>query len=172
VPVKGWDVLIDALARLRGPIQGRPVALVLVGDGPRRPALEAQAERLGVAGRLRFAGWVDDPAPFYALADLVVFPSRPAEALGNVILEAWAHGRPLLTTASRGANELVRPAIDAVQVPCEDAAALAAGIGALLADDAQRAALASAGRARVARDFCREAVIGAYIELYRQLLGV
>jgi glycosyltransferase involved in cell wall biosynthesis len=153
-------------------IQGRPVALVLLGDGPQRPALQAQAERLGVAGRLHFAGWADDPAPFYALADLVVFPSRPAEALGNVILETWAQGRPLLTTANCGARELVRPGIDALQVPCEDAAALAAGIGTLLADEAQRAALAAAGRARVARDFGREAVIGAYLELYRQLLGV
>ncbi|MDD3651681.1 glycosyltransferase [Immundisolibacter sp.] len=172
VPVKGWDVLLSAFARLPAQIGGRPPALVLLGDGPLRPALQAQAERLGVGGRVHFAGWADDPAPFYALADLVVFPSRPAEALGNVILETWAQGRPLLTTANRGARELVRPGIDALQVPCEDVGALAGGIGTLLADEAQRAALAAAGRARAARDFGREAVIGAYLDLYRQLLGI
>lgn len=171
VPVKGWDVLLTAFARLPARIGGRPVALLLLGDGPLRPALQQQAQQLGLSGRVHFAGWQNDPAPYYALADLVVFPSREAEALGNVILEAWAHGRPLLTTASSGARDLVRPGQDALQVPCGDAVALAQGIDTVLGDDILRLGLAQAGRARARRDFDRDAVVGAYLDLYRQLLG-
>ena len=171
VPVKAWDVLLAALSQLPAQIGGRPLALLLLGDGPLRPALQQQAQRHGLAGRVHFAGWQDDPAPYYALADLVVFPSRPAEALGNVILETWAHGRALVTTANCGARELVRSGEDALQVPCEDAAALGRGIATALGDDALRAGLARGGRARVGRDFDRASVVGAYLGLYRQLLG-
>ena len=172
VPVKGWDVLLSAFAKLPRQIAGRPTGLLLLGDGPLRPALQRQAQQLGIAERVHFAGWQADPAPFYALADLVVFPSRATEALGNVILETWAHGRPLLTTASRGAVELTRPGVDALQVPCEDAAALTAGIATLLADDHLRVSLAAAGRTRAEQDFGRAAGVGAYLGLYRQLLGM
>jgi glycosyltransferase involved in cell wall biosynthesis len=172
VPVKGWDVLLAALSQLPTQIGGRPLALLLLGAGPLRPALQRQAQQLGVAGRVHFAGWVDDPAPYYQLADAVVFPSRAGEALGNVILETWAQARALVTTASCGARELVRPGIDALQVPCDDAGALARAIERLLGDEPLRAALAEAGAVRAAREFGRDAVIGAYLDLYRQLLGV
>ncbi len=171
VPVKGWDVLLQAFARLPRSIGGRPVGLLLLGDGPLRGALQDQARQLGVAGQVHFAGWQADPAPFYALADLVVFPSRTPEALGNVILEAWAHGRPVLTSACHGAREITRPDVDAVQVPCEDVAALTGAIASLLPNDARRAALAAAGLIRIGRDFSRQVVVGAYLDLYRHLLG-
>jgi hypothetical protein len=80
VPVKGWDVLLQAFARLPRSIAGRPVGLLLLGDGPLRASLQDQARQLGVAGQVHFAGWQADPAPFYGLADLVVFPSRAPEA--------------------------------------------------------------------------------------------
>lgn len=171
VPVKGWDVLLRAFASLPRVIAGRPVGLLLLGDGPLRPSLQEQARQLGVAGRVHFAGWQADPAPFYALADLVVFPSRAPEALGNVILEAWAHGRPVLSSACHGAREITRPGDDAVLVPCDDAAVLTAAITSLLPNEARRAALAAAGRLRIGRDFSRDAVVGAYLDLYRHLLG-
>ena len=171
VPVKGWDVLLAALAQLPAQVNGRPLALLLLGDGPLRAALQRRAQQLGLGGRVHFAGWQEDPAPYYALADLVVFPSRVTEALGNVILETWAHGRALVTTASSGARELVQPGQDALQVPCEDAAALAAALVQLLRDEVLRDMLAWTGRARAQRDFDRASVVGAYVDLYRQLLG-
>lgn len=171
VPVKGWDVLLQAFARLPRSIAGRPVGLLLLGDGPLRASLQDQARQLGVAAQVHFAGWQADPAPFYGLADLVVFPSRAPEALGNVILEAWAHGRPVLSSACHGAREITRCGVDAVLVPCEDTAALTAAIATVLPDDARRANLAAAGQVRIGRDFSREAVVGAYLDLYRHLLG-
>jgi glycosyltransferase involved in cell wall biosynthesis len=171
VPVKGLEFLLSAFAQLPAVIHGRPLWLVLVGDGPLREALRTLAARLGVDGRTTWTGWQTQPGPYYAMADLVVFPSLPAEALGNVILEAWAYGKPLVTTSFHGAREITRHGEDAWRVPCEDAAALAEGIRVVAADDGLATALAQAGAKRVREAFSRPAVVNQYLELYRTLLG-
>ena len=171
VPVKGHADLLDALALLPREVAGRPLRLVLLGDGPLRDDLLAQARRLGVANRLVWPGWRTDPGPFFALADLVVFPSLEAETLGNVILEAWAWGRPLVTTLFRGAREIARHGADAWCVPCGDPKSLATGIRTLLDDPALGAALVSEGTRRVAVEFGRGPILAQYRDLYRELTG-
>lgn len=172
VPVKGHAVLLDALAQLSAEIDGRPWRVLLVGDGPLRPVLTRQAADLGLKDRLIWAGWQRDPGPFLQLCDLVVFPSLDAETLGNVILDAWAWQRPLVTAAFRGAREIARHGEDAYLVPCGDAAALAHGMRALLADAGLCRALIERGTARVGREFGVEPVMAGYLELYRRLTGV
>jgi glycosyltransferase involved in cell wall biosynthesis len=169
VPVKGHRYLIDALARLPERIGGRPLRLVLLGDGALGARLETQARQLGVAERVVWAGWQEEPAPFFELADLVVFPSLELETFGNVILEAWAHHRPLLTSLFRGAREIARPGEDALCVPCADPAALARGVQTLLGDAALRRALATSGQERVRRDFGRVPIVRQYLDLYQRL---
>jgi glycosyltransferase involved in cell wall biosynthesis len=171
VPVKGHDDLIAAFARLPRAIRDRPLILLMVGDGPLAGELKRQAEALGVRDRIVWTGWQTDPGPFYDAADLVVFPSLEQETLGNVILEAWAHGKPLVTSAFPGALEITREGEDAVRVPCRDPVALAGAIADVLADERGMAALARAGHARVTRDFSRAAVVGQYRALYDQLLA-
>ncbi|MCO5762827.1 MAG: glycosyltransferase [Chromatiaceae bacterium] len=169
VPVKGLDTLIAALARLPAAIGGRPVCLVLLGDGPLGPALRRQAEDLGVGERIRWAGWQQEPGPYFQLSDVVVFPSRDEETLGNVILEAWTWGKPLVTSRFRGAREIARHGEDVWCVPCDDDQALAAGIREVLADDTLRRDLARAGQTRVQAEFARGPIMARYLELYRQL---
>lgn len=85
-------------------------ALLIVGDGPERPALEAQAEALGLAGRVIFAGMVP-PAQvprYYALADAFVSAST-SEAQGLTYIEALAAGLPLLCRADPCVEALIRP---------------------------------------------------------------
>ena len=171
VPVKGHACLIEALARLPEMITGRPLRLVLVGDGPLAQTLRRQAEQLGQSDRILWAGWQRDPGPYLQMADLVVFPSLDAETLGNVILEAWAYGRPLVTASFRGARELARHGEDAWCVPCEDAKALAEGIAAVLADPGLMTAMAERGGERVRREFGRDAIMDQYLDLYRRLAG-
>ena len=171
VPVKGHASLVAALARLPAELGGRRWRLLIVGDGPLRAGLAHQAARLGIGERLVWAGWQPVPGPYLQLADLVVFPSRDPETLGNVILEAWAWRRPLLTTRFRGAREITRHGEDAWCVPCDDPPALAEGIRQLLADQALRLALADRGAARAAADFGRETIMVQYLDLYRQLVG-
>lgn len=171
VPVKGLDQLLTAFARLPAVLEGRPLELLLVGDGPLREPLQQQAEALGVAERVRWTGWQTQPDPFYELADLVVFPSQERETFGNVIIESWAHRKPLVTSLSRGAQELTRHGETAWQVPCGDAAALADGILELLRDPGLRAGLAERGHAQLLVHHTEAQIIGQYLDLYQKLAG-
>lgn len=171
VPVKGHADLLEALALLPAEIGGCPLRLILLGDGILRPELERRALHLGIADRLVWPGWRTDPGPFFRLADLVVFPSLEEETLGNVILEAWAWGRPLVTSLFRGAREIARHGEDAWCVPCGEPRALAEGIRTLLTDPALAAALVRRGGDRVSQEFGREPIMGQYRDLYRDLTG-
>jgi glycosyltransferase involved in cell wall biosynthesis len=166
---KGHATLIDALARLPREVAGRRPRLVLLGEGGLRAQLEAQAQGLGVMDRIVWAGWQQDPAQWFHAADMVVFPSRDDEPLGNVILEAWAYAKPLVVTAFRGAREIARHQQDAWMTPCDDPAALAAGIEALVRDDDLRQRLVSEGSRRAVEDFGEAAIVDRYRELYRLL---
>lgn len=169
VEKKGFADLLEAFARLPAGRDDRPVRLVIAGDGPQRAGLEDAARRLGIADRVHWAGWQDDPEPFYALADLFVCPSRH-EPLGNVILEAWTHRLPVLSTRNEGAQELVDPGRNALLAPVADPAGLAEGLDALLALNAPaRARLAAEGHATVQREHGEQAVIDAYLRLYARL---
>jgi glycosyltransferase involved in cell wall biosynthesis len=98
IRIKGFDLAVRALPRVRGAI---PTArLLLVGDGPERPALEALAAALRVADRLRMTGRTADVAPHLAAADAVVMPSR--KGMGRVLVEAMALGRPVVASPSAG----------------------------------------------------------------------
>jgi glycosyltransferase involved in cell wall biosynthesis len=171
VPVKGHAGLLDAAALLPAEIAGRRWRLVLLGDGPLQQVLARRAQSNGVAERLVWAGWQPAPGAFLQMADLVVFPSRDAETLGNVILEAWAWRRPLVVTRFRGARELVRHGEDAWSVPCDDPPALAEGIKRVLGDAELRAGMSARGSERIARDFAREIIMGQYRDLYARLAG-
>lgn len=171
VPVKGQAYLLEAFARLPATLHDRPLWLLMVGDGVLGEALRAQARQLGIDTRISWTGWQTDPAPYYQMADLVVFPSLEEETLGNVILDAWAHQKPLVTASFRGAREISKHGVDAWQVPCADAVALAEGIRTVLTDDALAQAIAREGRARVQRDFTRTEVVRKYLDLYNSLLS-
>lgn len=171
IDVKGHRYLLDALAKLPAELGGRRLRLVVLGDGPLMPALTHQARQLGIEDRVHWAGWQHDPSPWFDLADMVVFPSRDPETLGNVILEAWSHGKPLVTTAFRGARELTRHQQDAWVVPCDDGAALADGLRAVIPDVALQIEMVRQGHRRIETEFSIPAVIGAYRELYRRLLS-
>lgn len=171
IGVKGHATLLDAFARLPREIDGRRPRLVLVGDGPLRERLEQQARELGIFERVLWAGWQQDPAPWFHLADMIVFPSRDAETLGNVILEAWAYAKPLVATAFRGAREIARHGEDAWVVPCDDAPALAAGIETLMRDPALQQSLVARGSRRVSVDFGEGPIVAQYADLYARLAG-
>ncbi len=151
-PNKAFDVLIRALPHLPG------VHALIAGDGPERLALTHLAAAEGVASRLHLPGWRTDSGALLAAADLLVCPSRH-EPLGNVVIEAWSAGRPVVATAAQGPRELIRSGHDGLLVPTEDVAALAAGVRALLDDASRRAALAAAGRARFAGEFAEAPVL-------------
>jgi L-malate glycosyltransferase len=166
---KGFQDLLEAFARVEPVVDGRPLVLLIAGDGPERQRLADATRRLGLAQRVCWAGWQNDPTPFFALGDVFVCPSRH-EPLGNVILEAWQHGLPVLSTRNEGATELAIDGDNAVLAPLEDPAGLADAMKRLLAMSAvERQRLADAGHATVQREHHEDAVIAAYLALYEQL---
>jgi glycosyltransferase involved in cell wall biosynthesis len=171
VTVKGHAFLLEALARLPVTLQSRPVWLLMVGDGPLRRELQEQARQCNLADRIAWAGWRNATGVYFKMADLVVFPSLEEETLGNVILEAWSHAKPLVTAAFRGARELTQHQVDAWCVGCGDAAALAQGVRTVLSDPGLAGALASAGHRRVLEEFDRRTIVAQYLALYAQLLA-
>jgi len=156
---KAHDVSLRALAEL-------PDAyLWIAGAGPLEARLRALAEDLGVQARVRFLGWRNDPSALYRTADVCVFPSR-YEPLGNVVIQAWAHGLPVVAAASQGPKALIEDGRDGLLVPLDDAPALAQGVRRLLADPKLARQFAERGLGRVAAEFSEAAVVAQWKALF------
>jgi glycosyltransferase involved in cell wall biosynthesis len=149
---KGFDTLIRAMPHLPG------TALAIAGDGPERSRLQALAAREGVADRVNFLGWRRDAGALLKAADVFVCSSR-IEPLGNMVIEAWSAGCPLVAVAADGPRELVRDGVDGALVAHEDPAALAAAIATVLADPTRARGMAEAGRQRFETEFAAAPVI-------------
>ena len=168
-PNKGWADLLHAFARLPVSIEGAPLRLLMVGDGPLRTELEQLSVQLGIAPRVVWVGWQADPAPFYQLADVFVCASVH-EPLGNVILEAWANRALLVSTRAQGPLELMQDDVNGLLAPLSDAAGLARVLhAALTLDEAHKTRLIDAGRDEVAQHYSEAAIVSAYTALYTGL---
>lgn len=166
---KAVAVLLEAFARLRREVPG--AALVLVGDGEQRPALEDQARRLGIEKAVRFTGAVprDEMARRLAAADLFCLPSL-YEGFPLAILEAMAAGLPVVATAVAGVPEAVEHGVTGLLVPPEDADALARALGELARDPERRRLLGEAGRRKLEGELAIPGIAAAYLDLWRELL--
>jgi glycosyltransferase involved in cell wall biosynthesis len=131
---KDYGTLLDALARLTA--GGRDVVVTLVGDGPDRTALEAQARSLGLEDRVRFLGERPDVDRLLPAMDLFVLSSRE-EGIPNALLEAMAAGRPSIVTDVGGNREVLDDGDTGWIVPARDPAALARALGEALDDPAE-----------------------------------
>jgi colanic acid/amylovoran biosynthesis glycosyltransferase len=161
VPMKGMDVLVEAVGRLVA--TGRELELEIVGDGPEREQLEDQVRHAGLTGVVRFLGQ-RPPAEAHAAmrrADLFALacleaPDGAKDGVPTVLMEAMASGRPVISTRLSGIPELIDDGGTGWLVPPDDADALAAGIADALdhPDEAGRRALA--GQAHVEAEFDQE----------------
>jgi glycosyltransferase involved in cell wall biosynthesis len=168
---KGFADLLHALARLPAEIGGKPWLALMLGDGPLADELRQLTTQLNLNGRVRWLGWQNPADPFYALADVFVCPSRH-EPLGNVILEAWNYGLPVVSTATDGAVELIEEGSTGLLCPCAEPMALAERIGEVLgATEAERSELGEAGRRVLQARFGKEAIVRDYLDLYGRLMA-
>jgi glycosyltransferase involved in cell wall biosynthesis len=123
-PVKGFDLLLDAVARL----DSGSFHLTIVGDGPVRGALERQAKALGITGMCTFTGFQPNPFPYMRKADLLMLTSRH-EGSPNTALEALALGTPVLALDNPGGTrEIVRHGENGWLVPPGSASRLAEAV--------------------------------------------
>lgn len=161
---KAFDVLLQAVARVPD------VYLWLAGDGPLRADLEKQANHLGIKPRVRFLGWREDTAALLATCDLFVCPSRH-EPLGNVVLEAWAQGVPVVAADSVGPGTLIGHMENGVLVPVDDAVTMGKAIRHVLEDNVFRSAIAVAGRAAYEQGFTEAKVVERYLSFFQRIVS-
>lgn len=154
---KAFDVLIEALVNIEG------AYLWIAGEGPERVELETLAYNRGVDQRVRFLGWRQDISALLAASDIYVCPSRH-EPLGNVVIEGWASGKPVVAAASQGPTELITHDVSGLLVPIDDPAALAEAINRVVVDSNLQKQLATSGTAAYEASFTE----GAVVEQYRQ----
>ena len=157
VAKKGFASFLQALALLRE--RGVPFRAVLGGAGEEGHALRALAASLELTRHLRWPGWVEDKPAFYRSLDVLCLPSLE-EPFGIVLLEAFAHGVPVVTSDAEGPQQIVDGRDTAVVYPKESPAALAAALEALLADPDRCARLSRAAYADVSARYAMP-VVGA-----------
>lgn len=169
VPYKGVDVLLEALA-------GLDAVGMIVGDGPVRAELEAQARTLAISGRVRFSGPVadDELAALYRACDVFVLPSvTRQEAFGVVQLEAMAAGKPVVSTdLGTGVGWVNRDGETGYVVPPRDPAALGEAVRRLLGDADLRKSMGDAAAKRVHAAFTVERMIDDTLALYRDVMAM
>jgi len=171
---KGVSTLIEALALLSSTLDAR---VVVVGDGPERPALEALARERGVAARVTFRGRVSgaDLRAAYRSAQVLVLPSvvdarGDTEGLGVVLLEAMAFGVPVVASGLGGITDIVTDGVTGRLVPPGDPNALAAALRGLAQDPALGRRLAEAGRSLLREQFSWPAITTRWLAVYERVL--
>ena len=165
VAQKNHELFLRAAQRLAREIPG--LRFVIVGDGPLRPSLAAQAQRLGLSDRVVFAGELADVSELLRGASLFWLTSR-WEGLPNVVLEALASGVPVVATDVGGTRELVRTGVDGFVVANEDQDGFVRHSRELLNDPALRQRFREAARTR-AEAFSIGQMVGAFARLYEEV---
>jgi glycosyltransferase involved in cell wall biosynthesis len=160
--IKGADLLIDAVARLRA--SGKPVTLTLGGDGEEMDTLKAQVQKLGLTEAVRFIGHVKARYGF-SKGGLLVVPSR-GDSMPYVVIEAAAAGIPMLAARVGGIPEIFGPHTDALFAP-SNSDAMAEAIKTALADPAAAQDRARLLRERVLLHFSQKAMVEGVLAGYR-----
>ncbi len=163
VPAKAPQVFLEAVARASHQVP-RLKALI-VGDGPLRAELEAQARRLGISDRVIFAGLRQDVPSLLTGMEALVFSSE-REGLSIAMLEAMAAGTPVIATRVGGTPELIEDGRTGLLVPSGDARALAEALATVLRDPALADRLRQSARERIEREFSLRRMIEAHEHLY------
>lgn len=166
---KGFLNAIRALTRVEG-------TLLLVGDGPDRPALEAEVKKLGLSERVVFLGNLPhylDLTPYYLAADAFWFPSNArSEAFGIVQVEAMASGCPVINAAipHSGVSWVSRHEQEGLTTPVDDPAALAEAANRLISEPGLRDRLSEAARKRAREEFDHRVMARRSLEVYGGVL--
>jgi glycosyltransferase involved in cell wall biosynthesis len=169
IPAKGLSDVIDACTILRD--EGRPFALLCLGDGEARGAAEAQAARLNLKERVRFFGYVPETETreFYAGSTMLVFPTYHYEGFPMVIFKSVAAGLPIITTRIRAAADYLNEPDNCLWVAPQNPQMLAEKIGQLLDRTDTRASMRR-NNLELATQFTARVVAPEYLEIYNQLV--
>jgi glycosyltransferase involved in cell wall biosynthesis len=164
---KNQAMLLDAFARLGE----RPAELWMLGEGPLRADLAKRARALGVAARVRWLGYVQNPFPLFRAADVLALPSD-AEGLPNVVIEAALCGTPSVATRCRfGPEALIDDGVDGRLTSPGDVSAFANALARLAAAPDERRALGERARNRATAHFEFAKRVAEYEQLFERVLA-
>jgi glycosyltransferase involved in cell wall biosynthesis len=167
---KGHLTLLEALAR--SPLREPGVHLLVAGAGPIGQAVEERARGLGLTERVHFLGHREDVADILAACDVVVLPSIMGEGVPQVVLQAFALGRPVVASDVPGIRQVVQDGETGLLVPPEDPPALAQAIGRVLQDASIARRFGEAGRSLVLSCYSLEKMADALEAIYRPTAGL
>lgn len=167
IPQKGLQYLIGAAGKLA--VELPDTRFVVIGDGPYRATLEAQAEQAGLRGRVIFAGFCHDIPEALSALDLFALPSLE-EGFSIAAMEAMSAGKPVVASAVNGLPELVTGETGILVAP-GNAGQLAAALRCLLTDRSRRIRMGQAGRDRVSEYFRLETMVEHHVRLYEDLVA-
>ncbi len=166
---KGHRYFVEAAREV---VRALPAArFLIVGEGPMRPTVERWIAEAGLAGAVFLLGHREDIPEVIAALDVMVLPSRRAEGVPQVLTQALAMERAVVTTDVAGVTEMVEDGVTGLVVPPEDATALAKAVVSLLEDRERGRALGRAGRRRVVAGFSLEGMLARMETLYREVAG-
>jgi glycosyltransferase involved in cell wall biosynthesis len=162
-PEKRHEVLLSAMRSVHA--RYPDARLLIVGNGPRRRALQALAVDWGLTGCVQFVGHQDDVGAVLAAADIFALASR-SEASPNALIEAMAAGLPAVATAVGGIPEIVAEGETGLLAPVDDAAAFARGLFRLMDDPALAERMGAAARRRAVERHSFDRMTRAFEQLY------
>ena len=161
---KGFDVLLQSLRNI-------PEAILwLAGSGPEDGPLKKLCNELGLQDRVRFLGWRNDVTALMKTVDIFICPSR-YEGLGSIVMESWAHGCPIIATASEGPGEVIEHGKTGILTPVDDARSLADAVMELLGDLHERHRLVENANRHYEAYYSRKVIVDKYNELYLTIIG-
>ncbi len=152
-PEKGFDLLLEALAQLHR--QGLAFRARIGGDGAEHAALVAKAETLGIAAQVEWCGWVSDKQAFCDSIDIFCLPSR-TDSFPITLLEAMAHGCPVVATDCGGPSEMLTAETGILTVI--DSTEIANGLARLMRDPESARQMGEQGRTHVSAHFSPQIV--------------
>ncbi|MCL6602352.1 MAG: N-acetyl-alpha-D-glucosaminyl L-malate synthase BshA [Paenibacillus sp.] len=166
-PVKRVSDVIDVFARVSARLPSR---LLLVGEGPELPKIQAKIIEMGLEDRVRFLGKQDEIAQVISMADLLLLPSEK-ESFGLVALEAMACGVPTIGSMTGGIPELIQHGKTGFLAPVGDTAAMADYAITLLSDEHKAQQFRGACLRRACEDFNKDKITKQYEDIYYRVLG-
>ncbi|MEW6235137.1 MAG: glycosyltransferase [Candidatus Omnitrophota bacterium] len=168
VPVKGYDLLIEAFAAVR---KHSPAArLVIVGEGPEQARLERIARQKGVEDAVCIAGYTPDVKPYLAAFDLFVCSSH-SEGVPNSVLEAMAIGLPVIATKVGGMESIIEDRREGTLIPPGEVGALANALHVWLHRREEYIRMGELARARIRREFSLEQMVNAVETMYDEAVA-
>ena len=163
---KNQAMLLDGFSRLEGKVE-----LWMLGDGPLESDLKERASSLGIASKVRWLGFRENPFPFFRAADCLALTSS-YEGLPNVVIEAMSCGTPVVATqCPYGPDELIEDSVTGLLVPMADTEALTCALERLKSDPEKRHEMGRAASESSERRFDRSQPSRAFENLFTSVLG-